>query len=374
MFYDGYLLTSDLALAIIFIIFGFFTVAGNTFVCLVYVKDPLKNLRTASNFFVVNLSVADILVGVTVEPLNASSFWVRGNREVLFAFYVLAILSCVCSILNIAALMVDRYLAVSKPFKYRFIVTSQRVKWSLIIIWCYSLHFSLLPVLGWRTKSFQIYLYSLGVLLPTVIMLVCYYGLLRILREKTKSLKGSADNKESIYMKKVISRERRISTTVLIMLLVFLLAWCPFVIVDFILVFCAQCRSGKGLRLARDITLTFGFLSSGVNPVLYAWRVPNFTRGLRQIFRGKKNILTVRRITITPIKGTNKEIRTSNSSAASTKISPISSEDGEDSVFGYKSAGYNEENVRKIIDSDGSTGTLRECIRKAYEVEVSGPL
>ena len=368
MFYDGYLLTSDLALAIILIIFGFVTVVGNVLVCLVYVKDPLKNLRTVSNFFVVNLAVADILVGVTVEPLNASSFWEKENREILFAFYVFAILSCVCSILNIAALMMDRHLAVSKPFKYRFIVTSRRVKLSLFVIWLYSVHFSLLPVLGWRTKSFQIYLYCFGVLLPTGIMLVCYYGLLRILKKKTEAIKMSSCNKESISLKKIISRERRVSTTVLIMLMVFLFAWCPFVVVDFILVFCTKCRSGKSLRLARDITLTLGFFSSGVNPILYAWRVPNFMRGLRHVLKGTNNTVSVRRVKVNPAKpkGPNKKTRASDFSVKSTKLSIASSENEPD-----KFAEYVAENVRSNKANIENTGTLSEYIRKAYDVDVS---
>ena len=378
MFYDGYLLTSDLALAIIFIIFGLFTVVGNIFVCLVYIKDPLKNLRTVSNFFVVNLAVADILVGITVEPLNASSFWVKENRAVLFSFYVLAILSCVCSILNIAALMVDRYLAVSKPFKYRSIVTSQRVRWTLVLIWFYSIHFSLLPVFGWRTKGFQIYLYTLGVLLPTAIMLVCYYGLLRILRAKTKTLKNSSDHKESAYMKRIIARERRISTTVLIMLLVFLFAWCPFVIVDFILVFRPDCRTGKSLRLARDTTLTLGFFSSGVNPVLYAWRVPNFNRGLHRIFPltsiRKENKTKVRRIKVSPAKESKHQTRRSDSSVRSTKVSPassvIASVIGDDSISNFA---YIDQNIRNKLETEGNTGTQREHIAKVYDVDVFAP-
>lgn len=288
MFYEGYLLTPNEALAIVFLIFGIYTVVGNVLVCVVYILDPGEKLRRVSNsYFVINLALADILVGITVEPINAASYWTN-NRDVLFSYYIFAVLSCVCSIVNISALMADRFLAVCRPFKYRSLVSPSRVRTALLIIWLFSIHFSILPLVGWRSASFQIYLYGLGVMLPATLMLISYYGLLRALKEKIVNLKSSTDRKEATHVKQTVARERRVSMTVFIMLVVFLVAWGPFVIVDFVLVFCDSCRSEK-LLLARDVTLTVGFFSSGINPGLYAWRVPNFRHGLMLLFqRGSK--------------------------------------------------------------------------------------
>lgn len=284
MFYEGYLLSPNAALAIVFLIFGIYTVVGNVLVCVVYILDPGKKLRRVSNsYFVINLALADILVGVTVEPINAASYWTN-NKDVLFSYYIFAVLSCVCSIVNISALMADRFLAVCRPFKYRSLVLPTRVRAALLVIWLFSIHFSVLPLIGWRSASFQVYLYGLGVLLPATLMLISYYGLLRALREKIANLKNSTDRKEATHVKKMVARERRVSMTVLIMLMVFLVAWGPFVLVDFVLVFCESCRSEK-LLLARDITLTVGFFSSGINPGLYAWRIPNFRHGLMLLFQ-----------------------------------------------------------------------------------------
>jgi len=63
------------------------------------------------------------------------------------------------------------------------------------------------------------------------------------------------------------------------MSMVFLAAWFPFVVVDFVLVCCTHCRS-QGLLLPRNITLSLGFPSSGINPVLNAWRFRRFKQGL----------------------------------------------------------------------------------------------
>lgn len=73
----------------------------------------------------------------------------------------------------------------------------------------------------------------------------------------------------------MVQRERQISITVLIMLMMFLAAWFPFVVADFVLVCCMHCRSQGFL-----ITLSLGFPSSGINPVLNAWRFRRFKQGL----------------------------------------------------------------------------------------------
>lgn len=278
MFFQGYFLKSNLTIAIILIFFSIYTIVGNTMVCIVYLKDPGKRLRTISNHFVINLSIADIVVGLGVEPLNASTNWIPEQR-ILFSFYITAIVSCVCSIVTISALMVDRYIAVSRPFRYKTIVTKYRARISLVCIWSFSTHFAVMPIIGWQTEGFQIYLYGLGILTPTIFMLLSYYGLLKILKEKSRNLQKFTNTREASFARKSNEREKRISTTVFIMLIVFLVAWCPFVITDFTLVFCPSCRTSSEIRLARDVTLVMGFVSSGVNPILYAWRVPNFRNG-----------------------------------------------------------------------------------------------
>ena len=287
MFYDGYLLKVNFPLAIVFIVFGLFTVIGNTLVFVVYFIDPCKNLRTLSFYYVLNLAFADILVGVVVEPLNVSVYWTN-NEHALFAFYIFAVLSCVSSILNISAMMLDRYIAVRKAFRYRVLVTVKRVRGSVVLIWMYAFHFSLLALVGWRDAYFQIYLYTFGVLLPSGVMMVSYYGLIIFLKKKGASLRKSScvggQAQSTTQMKRRVQKERKISATILIMLIVFLAAWFPFVVVDVFLVFCANCRS-QHLLLARDITLSLGFFSSGINPLLYAWRVRRFKQGLLKIMK-----------------------------------------------------------------------------------------
>ena len=44
---------------------------GNSLVLLAILVDPNKNLRSPFNYFVANLALADVLVGLVVAPLSA---------------------------------------------------------------------------------------------------------------------------------------------------------------------------------------------------------------------------------------------------------------------------------------------------------------
>ena len=90
IFYEGYLHNVNFPLAVVFSVFGLYTVVANTF----------KNLRRTLYFsYVLNLQFAYILVRIDVEPLNVSVYRTKTNPAALFTFYLFAVLSCVRSIL-----------------------------------------------------------------------------------------------------------------------------------------------------------------------------------------------------------------------------------------------------------------------------------
>ena len=53
--------------ALILLLFPLFTIFGNLLVCLSVYREP--NLRTVTNYFIVSLAVADIMVAILVMPL-----------------------------------------------------------------------------------------------------------------------------------------------------------------------------------------------------------------------------------------------------------------------------------------------------------------
>lgn len=101
------------------------TVTGNFLVLLAVVIDPNRNLRSPFNFLVANLAAADLIVGCFALPMSID-FYVReavSHRPVLLrrdhARRVGSFISTTASLLSLAALTVDRFIAITDPLKYK---------------------------------------------------------------------------------------------------------------------------------------------------------------------------------------------------------------------------------------------------------------
>ena len=139
----------------------FTNVPGNILVILAVVLDPNKNLRTPFNWLLVNLAVADLIVGVIAQPLAVYFHIKEGldnngvNSEESLAIHIIYFISCTASILSVSSLAVERYLAVRTPYTYRSKVTNKRIVLTIVIIWLIS--FSLPNInlnVGFSTYAF----------------------------------------------------------------------------------------------------------------------------------------------------------------------------------------------------------------------------
>ena len=105
-----------IALTIIILI----TLSGNVLVLLAVLVN--KTLRTITNYFVVSLACADLLLGLLVLPFSAmlqlEKRWIFGAMfcDIWAATDVLC---CTASILSLCAISIDRYIGVTRPLKHR---------------------------------------------------------------------------------------------------------------------------------------------------------------------------------------------------------------------------------------------------------------
>ncbi|XP_029188820.2 dopamine D2-like receptor [Acropora millepora] len=295
MFYEDYWFQSSFPIMIVYIIASLFTVSANVFLLVAYTKDPYRELQTAQNYFVVNLGIADLIMGAISEPLLIVTYW--NNQNVIYLMhYVFAIISASCSLLNIVALAVVRYFAVRRPLQSQTVVNRKNVQISIGVIWGISLHYAIFPVLGWRDKTFQLYLYSLGCVVPTLVFIFAYCMLYSALRRHNAGI-SCLGAKESGSIKNALRREKAATKTVCLVLTIFLILWIPFLIIDLLMVQCVDCRTDE-FHFARDITLSLVYFSSGINPVIYAWRVESFRRAFLHVAQ-KQRVFFWRRTEMT---------------------------------------------------------------------------
>uniref|UniRef100_A0A2H1WAD4 Octopamine receptor n=1 Tax=Spodoptera frugiperda TaxID=7108 RepID=A0A2H1WAD4_SPOFR len=127
------------------------TIFGNILVILgVFTYKPL---RIVQNFFIVSLAAADLAVAVLVMPLNVAYMtlgrWLWG-KQLCKMWLTCDIMSCTSSILNLCAIALDRYWAITDPINYANKRTLKRVVYQIIGVWILSMIISSPPLLGWN--------------------------------------------------------------------------------------------------------------------------------------------------------------------------------------------------------------------------------
>lgn len=129
------------------------TIGGNMLVIVAVMTNA--TLRSPTHSLIVNLAVADLLLGVTVLPLSAvrelSGVWLMGS-SLCSIWTALDVLCCTASILSLCVISVDRYIGVSRPLAYSRILTKKRARWLIVGIWALALAISIGPPLGWREE------------------------------------------------------------------------------------------------------------------------------------------------------------------------------------------------------------------------------
>ena len=112
-----------------------------------------KRLRTITNYYVMSLAVADLLVSCLVMPLSIvvelTGVWSFG-QAVCDMWVSCDVLLCTASILNLCCISLDRYFAITKPLAYST-KRSKRLALSMIgVVWLAAFIITFPPLLGWR--------------------------------------------------------------------------------------------------------------------------------------------------------------------------------------------------------------------------------
>ena len=115
-----------------------------------------RKLRTITNFYVVSLAIADLLVATLVMPI-AIVVQITGRwlfRVIGCDIHVLLdVMLCTASILNLCCISLDRYFAITKPLKY-YTKRSKRLALIMICItWIVAALVSCPHILGWRDEG-----------------------------------------------------------------------------------------------------------------------------------------------------------------------------------------------------------------------------
>uniref|UniRef100_A0A8C9FLU3 Dopamine receptor D2 n=1 Tax=Pavo cristatus TaxID=9049 RepID=A0A8C9FLU3_PAVCR len=184
--------------AVLLTLLIFVIVFGNVLVCMAVSRE--KALQTTTNYLIVSLAVADLLVATLVMPwvvyLEVVGEW-RFSRIHCDIFVTLDVMMCTASILNLCAISIDRYTAVAMPMLYNTRYSSKRrVTVMIAVVWVLSFAISS-PILFGLNKAdekeciianpaFVVYSSIVSFYVPFIVTLLVYMQIYIVLRRRRK--------------------------------------------------------------------------------------------------------------------------------------------------------------------------------------------
>ena len=126
------------------IFIGLLAILGN--LLLVFLVISKQELRENINYFVLSLAAVDLLTALLIMPLQSyhSAVEVTTEDALCVIINMLAVMAALSSVLSLLFVTVDRYLVISRPFRYVTLVTGRRVLGAILFVWLYGTGVSLL--------------------------------------------------------------------------------------------------------------------------------------------------------------------------------------------------------------------------------------
>ncbi|XP_027140334.1 trace amine-associated receptor 1-like [Larimichthys crocea] len=254
-----------------------------------------KQLHTPTNYLILSLAVADLLVGLLVLPfstiLAVSSCWDHQDLlcEVRTTFDIFL---CTSSILNLCFISVDRYYAVCQPLRYRAKINVRVIVIMILVSWIVpTLNGMIHAIIGVHEgqsnrKCVLIQNMNsastgpvLSFYIPAIIMLITYLKILMVAQRHARSIQNTTCQSKKSESK----MERKATKTLAIVMGVFLTCWTPFFL-------CRTFNPFTNFIIPDAVIAIFkwlGWSNSMLNPLIYAFFYSWFRSAFRMIISGK---------------------------------------------------------------------------------------
>ena len=313
----------DLAEKITIIILAIFTILGNTLVLVATWRE--RSLHEPNKYFIVCLAVADLLVGMILEPLrlyhlDSESNLVDFNYPNIHLCRFMAWLdtfALTASIYSLTFISFDRYLKMSKPLQYRSRMTTSKSLKIIFIIWFISTLFATYaaipssgsqgilftavgfgcPVDSSKEKEFETFLTISAFFLPTIVILIMYALIFVVVHKRQKMLRngelGQTFNDRN--QRSAFRQNLKTIRMLLVVVGVFILCWGPYFIYTLLWYYDPNfidwdlyLRSSSYQRRIDVIRLLLPILpyfNSLCNPIIYACLDRTYREAFKNLFQ-----------------------------------------------------------------------------------------
>lgn len=257
------------------------TTFSNGLVILLFIKDPKRCIRSSpTTLLVASLALVDFLVGCALEPTDAYynlaiAFGKKPSIERKDLQSVSAYL-LLCSMLLLMLITFDRHTAVSRPIQYSRRITKKRVYASVMFVCAYCL--ALIFVIRRWTEQYRNEIFCAHVDLVLVITTALFGSIVCSLRKQTRKLKRLSFNSDDVFVVQASERERKVTLTLAIMLVVFLACTMPWFLMMQVFEYCAICQ--KNWWVMKLLFILFQ-ANCALNPFFCTLRLPRYKVALK---------------------------------------------------------------------------------------------
>ena len=266
-------------------------ISSNTINILIVLRN--SSMQTPRYLFILNLACGDLGIALLAMPFSlvtaVAREWVLGDALCQLHGFLGSLFFCI-SIFTLTIMSIEQYYALVKPFART--ITLRRARGMILAVWALAALLSMGPVFGWGHFAFnsttlacgvaypkssveRLYLLFLVFLAFVSPLLIMGYAFVRIFvavrQHSARIAKYTSGGHE------VMKLQRRITLTLLLVLVVFMICWGPFVLLI------ALANGGTpvsqlpyGLGVA---AYWCGFFNSSLNPIIYIIRNDKFREG-----------------------------------------------------------------------------------------------
>ncbi|XP_073494338.1 melanopsin-B-like isoform X2 [Phyllobates terribilis] len=277
------------------LVIGSVGVIGNLLVLYAFYCN--KKLRTAPNYFIMNLAISDLLMSATQAPVCfMNSFnrqWILdGIACNIYAFC--GALFGITSMMTLLAIAVDRYLVITKPLQSIQWSSKKRTMQVIVLVWLYSLVWSMAPLLGWSSyvpeglmisctwdyvtsttanKSYTMMLCCCVFFIPLLVILHCYLLMFLAIRSTSRNVQKLASCGRQTFLSPSIKNEWKMAKIAFVIIAVYVLSWSPYACVTLI----AWAGHGKSLTpYSKTVPAVIAKASAIYNPIIYGIIHPKY--------------------------------------------------------------------------------------------------
>ena len=265
-----------IAFSVIFVLEAVTIIIGNTFTIFVFLSQRLYHKRTC--FFLINLAIADLLVGIT--ELSAIK---TIPRSIQLAFLSLGSFSSVCFL---ALISLERVYAVLWPLRHR-VIRNRVYVYGIIIVWSLgSCAFTLMMLSIYYTNT-NIIFFTTPITSFSLISLLLICASYLVIRTRLRFTPPGIES----HNRQSTEHNLRLSRTFFIVAALSLVFWLPAFVVYTINDICSPCiQSPTSFLIVKALHLA----NSMINPFVYSFRMPIFKDTLRNCWRKRRQNIKIR--------------------------------------------------------------------------------